>query len=190
MRPEDNDMSEDSDTNEAPLPKAKKFSGKKIVVLIAVIVILSIGGGIGIMTQLGSDQEDSKENQEESEKAGDEKSKKSEKDGPESPSYKESGKYIELPPFMVNLKSSNNRRSLLRLTIILEMKNDDDGEYLKKRLPKVTDSFYIFLRELRIDDLSGSSGSYRLKEGLLRRANLALSPMNVQDVLFKEMLVQ
>jgi len=45
-------------------------------------------------------------------------------------------------------------------------------------------------RELRIEDLQGSAGMYRLREELLRRVRAATAPAQVKDVLFKEMLVQ
>ena len=48
----------------------------------------------------------------------------------------------------------------------------------------------MYLRELRVDDLHGSAGIYRLKEELLRRVSVAAYPVLIRDVLFKEMLVQ
>jgi flagellar FliL protein len=38
--------------------------------------------------------------------------------------------------------------------------------------------------------LKGSAGIYRLREELLARVNNAIAPGKVNDVLFKEMLVQ
>ena len=46
------------------------------------------------------------------------------------------------------------------------------------------------IRELRVEDLRGSAGLYRLREELLARVNNAAQPAKVNDVLFKEMLVQ
>jgi len=43
---------------------------------------------------------------------------------------------------------------------------------------------------LRVDDLRGSAGIYRLREELLARINIAVRPAKVKDVLFKEVLVQ
>ena len=57
-------------------------------------------------------------------------------------------------------------------------------------MPRVVDNFQIYLRELRIEDLRGSGGVYRLREELLARVNAAVAPVKVTDVLFKEMLVQ
>ena len=57
-------------------------------------------------------------------------------------------------------------------------------------MPRIVDNFQIYLRELRIEDLRGSDGIYRLREELLARVNAAVAPVKVTDVLFKEMLVQ
>jgi len=57
-------------------------------------------------------------------------------------------------------------------------------------MPRVTDIFQTYLRELRAGDLNGSAGMYRLKEELTRRVNAALAPTQVSAVLFKEIIVQ
>ena len=57
-------------------------------------------------------------------------------------------------------------------------------------MPRIIDNFQIYLRELRVEDLRGSDGIYRLREELLARVNAAVAPVKVTDVLFKEMLVQ
>jgi flagellar protein FliL len=43
---------------------------------------------------------------------------------------------------------------------------------------------------LRPGDLSGSAGLFRLREELTRRVNVAISPSQVNAVLFKEIVVQ
>jgi flagellar protein FliL len=57
-------------------------------------------------------------------------------------------------------------------------------------MPRIIDNFQVYLRELRVEDLRGSGGIYRLREELLTRVNAATAPAKVVDVLFKEMLVQ
>ena len=61
---------------------------------------------------------------------------------------------------------------------------------LAEHVPRVTDQFNGFLRELRTDDLSGSAGAYRLRLELLRRVNLVIAPAQINAVLIEEMLVQ
>ena len=57
-------------------------------------------------------------------------------------------------------------------------------------MPRVVDSFQVYLRELRPEDMEGSASIVRMKEELLRRVNLALEPIHINDVLFKEVVVQ
>jgi flagellar FliL protein len=57
-------------------------------------------------------------------------------------------------------------------------------------MPRVTDYFQVYLRELRVEDLKGSAGMYRLREELLARVRAAVAPIRVRDVLFKQILIQ
>ena len=57
-------------------------------------------------------------------------------------------------------------------------------------MPRLLDLFQTYLREMRPEELRGSAGTYRLREELIARANIALQPTRVVDVLFTELLVQ
>ena len=72
----------------------------------------------------------------------------------------------------------------------LELEDPKDIERIESIMPRIIDNFQTHLRELRIEDLKGSAGMYRLREELLARASAAAAPVKVSDVLFKEMLVQ
>lgn len=97
--------------------------------------------------------------------------------------------FFDLPDFLVNLNSSARKSNFLKLTVSLQIDKPEDQVRLQAVLPRIIDNCQIFLRELRVEDLRGSDGIYRLREELLRRIN-AVSPVPVEDVLFKEMLVQ
>jgi flagellar protein FliL len=97
--------------------------------------------------------------------------------------------FYDLPDFLVNLNSGGRKSNFLKLSVSLQLENPEDQMKLQAVLPRIIDNCQIFLRELRIEDLSGSSGIYRLREEMLKRVN-AVSPVKVDDVLFKEMLVQ
>ena len=98
--------------------------------------------------------------------------------------------FVDLPRFTVNLSSTGNQRALLQLTMSIELANEAMKPAVEAVLPRVIDSFQVFLRDLRVEDLAGTRGTYRLKEEMLNRANAALAPIKVEDVLFREMLVQ
>ena len=99
--------------------------------------------------------------------------------------------YIEVPDLMVNLAGSPGERTqYLKVKVTLEVKEEKQVEAIKPTLPRVTDLFQTYLRELRPADLNGSAGLFRLKEELTRRVNAALAPNEVSAVLFKEIVVQ
>ena len=98
--------------------------------------------------------------------------------------------FYDLPDMLVNLNSSGRKNSYLKISISLELTGEEDRDEIANLLPRVVDNFQVYLRELRIEDLRGSAGLQRLREELLIRVNTATHPIQVRDVLFKEMLVQ
>lgn len=98
--------------------------------------------------------------------------------------------FYDLPEMVVNLNTGGRKASYLKIKVALELDRRSAITELDARLPRVVDDFQIYLRELRLEDLNGSAGMFRLKEELLSRVNLSLQPIVVKDVLFKEMLVQ
>jgi flagellar protein FliL len=98
--------------------------------------------------------------------------------------------FYNMPEMLVNLNTAGKRTSFLKISVSLELENATDIPRIEAVMPRIVDNFQIYLRELRIEDLRGSAGLYRLREELLSRVNNAAQPARVNDVLFKEMLVQ
>lgn len=98
--------------------------------------------------------------------------------------------FYDLPEMTVNLSSVENKEQFLKLSVALEVASEEMVAAIEPRVTRVIDAFQVYLRELRRSDLEGSAGIYRLKEELRRRVNLALYPVEVQSILFKEILVQ
>jgi flagellar FliL protein len=99
--------------------------------------------------------------------------------------------FVDVPDMMVNLTGSPGERvQYLRVKVVLELKEEKQIEEIKPTMPRVTDIFQTYLRELRPSDLNGSAGLFRLKEELTRRVNNAVAPVKVSAVLFKEIVVQ
>ncbi len=98
--------------------------------------------------------------------------------------------FYDLPDMTVNLAASPERPQYLRVKITLEAENKDIIDAVKPMMPRVVDAFQVHLRELRVTDLEGSAGLYRLREELTRRVNLAIAPNRIRAVLFKEIVVQ
>ncbi|RYE48066.1 MAG: flagellar basal body-associated protein FliL [Hyphomicrobiales bacterium] len=97
---------------------------------------------------------------------------------------------FNLPTMTVNLRGDGEREQFMKLTVALEVANEEVMTEIQPRMAKVVDAFQVYLRELRKSDLEGSAGIYRLKEELRRRVNIAIFPAQVDSILFKEILVQ
>lgn len=99
--------------------------------------------------------------------------------------------FVDVPDILVNLAGlPGERMQYLKVKVVLEIKEEKQLEAIKPSMPRVTDIFQTYLRELRPADLNGSAGLFRLKEELTRRVNNVLSPNQVNAVLFKEIVVQ
>ena len=98
--------------------------------------------------------------------------------------------FLKVPDLIVNLANDGGQPRYLRLSVQLELANEADMKAVEAVLPRVIDQFQTYLRELRIQDLVGSKGIYRLQMELLSRVNAAAAPTQVKDVLFQEILIQ
>jgi flagellar protein FliL len=98
--------------------------------------------------------------------------------------------YIDLPEIVANLNSNPHRPSYVKLQARLEVTKQEDVEKVKAAMPRLQDLFQTYLREMRPEELRGSGGTYRLREELIGRANLAAAPVRISDVLFTQMLIQ
>jgi flagellar FliL protein len=98
---------------------------------------------------------------------------------------------FNLPSMTVNLNSDGEEgEQFMKLTVALEVANEEMMLEIQPRMAKVIDAFQVYLRELRRSDLEGSAGIYRLKEELRRRINVAIFPAQIDSILFREILVQ
>jgi flagellar FliL protein len=175
-----NALDEDDDVSALDHLPRKKFSGKRLVLFVLLPIILLVGGGAavyfsGVLDALSGATE------EHAEAPAEERA-----EAPSGP-----GVFYNVPEMLVNLNGSTNKRpNFLKISIALELSTPEEVPTMEKVLPRIIDNFQIYLRELRIDDLRGSAGIYRLREELLMRINVAAHPVKVKDVLFREMLVQ
>lgn len=99
--------------------------------------------------------------------------------------------FVDLPDVLVNLAGLPGERvQYLKVKIALEVKEEKQAEAIKPAMPRVVDIFQTYMRELRSSDLNGSAGLFRLKEELTRRVNAVVQPIQVNAVLFKEIVIQ
>jgi flagellar FliL protein len=98
--------------------------------------------------------------------------------------------YFDMPDIVANLNVNGRRASYIRLRSKLELARSEDAATMQAAMPRLLDLFTTYLREMRPEELRGSSGTQRLREELIARANLIAPPVRVVDVLFTELLLQ
>lgn len=162
--------------NEQDIPR-KKLSGKKIVLFIVLPLVIIIGGGAAVYFSGVLDSLLGKGATEEA---------------AEKPRSTYTGPPVFMPmeEILVNLNTQERRPVFLKLNITLELNRPEDQAAVQQVMPRIIDTFQVYLRELRTDDLRGSAGLYRLREELQMRVNAAAHPVRIKDVLINEFLVQ
>ena len=106
-------------------------------------------------------------------------------------SVKKPAVFVDIPEVLVNLANAgSDRTQYLKIKVVLELADQTLMQQIQPVMPRLTDTFQTYLRELRPTDLDGSAGLYRLKEELTRRVNAAIAPAHINAVLFKEIVVQ
>jgi flagellar FliL protein len=97
--------------------------------------------------------------------------------------------FVDLPEIIANLNGGRHA-AYVKLHARLELGKPEDQAAVTAAMPRLLDLFQTYLREMRPEELRGSAGTWRLREELIARANIAATPARIVDVLFTEMLIQ
>ncbi len=187
-------MAEDLDDeyDEEPEGGGKEGSGKKkkLLLLIVLPFLLLIGGGAGayfagLLDPLLAPSSEAPE-----QAAAPQGAAPGAPGAPGAALQVQPAIFYDLPEMLVDINAGARKRNFLKLRVSLELSSPTDTAAVEAVMPRIIDNFQVYLRELRLEDLQGAGGIYRLREELLVRVNAAVRPAKVNDVLFKEMLVQ
>lgn len=184
---DDEDIADDDEDGEGEGDgKKSKGGSKKLIIIIGLAGFLIIGAGAAVFFTglldplLGSEDETA------------DQSGGGEASGGEGGDAEGGAQAVfhDMPEMIITLNTGGRKQVYLKIRVSLELQNSADVAKIESLMPRIVDKFQIYLRELRIDDLKGSAGMYRLREELLTRVRAAAHPAKVNGVLFKEMLVQ
>lgn len=104
---------------------------------------------------------------------------------------KSNGEYtIPLDEFVVNLKSENNSRNYLKISIALMYTNEDHGTNISANIHRIRDIIIANIREKTADDLMTDDVISNLKLDIMRDINDSINIMAIQDVYITDILVQ
>lgn len=170
---EETEESEDAESEEGE--KKSKLPSKKVMIIAgAALLLVAVGAGMFFLDPFGLFG------------GGEDKKAEQEQEVKEAVKYG----YYDLPEMIVNLSSEKGRKHFLKVNVTLQVKDKITVSMLKPYEPALLDTFQGYLRELRMGDLEGSAGLYRLKSELLKRVNKAVYPQKASAVLFKQIIVQ
>ncbi len=162
-------------------PGAAPKRGKRKLLLVAVPVVLLAGGAgawfSGVLPRLVGHGEAAAEHgaaASHGEKAA---------ETPKAPTF------LDLPDIVANL-NAGRRAAFIKLKAKFELSKPEDAAAIQAAMPRIIDLFQSYLREMRPEELRGTAGTYRLREELIARTNIAAHPARVLNVLFTELLVQ
>ena len=178
MADEDEDLDNEGDADEEDGSPSEKGGKNKLLIVVALVIFLVVGGVAGayftgllapIIAMIVGEEI---------------------VEGNDEITSSENAVFYDVGELLVNLNTGGRKSSFLKIRMSLELEDPNDIQRIESIMPRIIDNFQTYLRELRIEDLKGSAGMYRLREELLARASAAAAPVKVSDVLFKEMLVQ
>jgi flagellar FliL protein len=171
------DFDEGEGSEELPESPSRKLPIKKILMVVLPILLL-LGAGAGLYFTGVIDALFSKKPEEHAAPVA------------EGPKVAGPAVFHDVPEMLVNLQTQGRKQTFLKIRVSIELESPADIPRVDQVMPRIVDSFQVYLRELRVEDLQGAAGMHLLREELLTRVNASIKPVKVKDVLFREMLVQ
>jgi len=147
----------------------KKGKSKLIIIIVVAVVVLSAGTAAGLLLiPHGEEPVES---------------------GLDAGLPEQAGPRILLEPFVVNLSDTEISR-YLKMTMEVELKNEEAAEKLEHTTTQVRDSMMLLLSSKTYADIKPVSGKIQLKDEIVKRINEILGKPLVVQVYFTEFLVQ
>jgi flagellar FliL protein len=154
----------------------------KLIIMIAVPVVLLLGGGAGAYFMGVFSSEEAA--------GGEPVAEVHEAETEQPPVMPTNVVFIDLPELLLNLNVTGKRLRFLKVVTALEVSSEEMAEVVRQMTPRILDNLHLYFRSVTPEELAGPDGVYRIKEDLLLRINDTIQPASVRDVLVKEMLVQ
>lgn len=169
-------MAEEEKVNQE---QEEKGGGKKKLIFLLLLVLLAAAGGGAAYKFLVLDKK----------KAAETKEKQAEKIIEEIKATENVGVMFDLGTFVVNLADPDIER-YLKVSIVLELKDQKVQQEAQKRLPEMKDAITTLLLTKRSSDIRTPEGIEFLKEEIAKRVNAILPLGGVKNVYFTEFIIQ
>ncbi len=154
------------------------MSNKILIILIGVflLVVVAMGGGFFMMwSKMSSMNTVSSEEAEKGEEAEE--------------TVETMGPIKKLETFIVNLADKDGTR-YLRISMDLELINEETGQLVDKRLPKIRDTILMILPTKKYEDIDTVEGKSSLRNEMITKLNEVMIPEKIKTIYFTEFVVQ
>jgi len=155
-----------------------KGGGKKKLLLLLIFLVVAVAGGGAAYKFLVLDK-----------KKAETKEKQAEKIIEEIKATENVGVMFDLGTFVVNLADPDIER-YLKVSIVLELKDQKVQAEAQKRLPEIKDAITTLLLTKRSSEIRTPEGIEFLKEEIAKRVNAILPLGGVKNVYFTEFIIQ
>jgi len=99
------------------------------------------------------------------------------------------GPMHSLDTFIVNLADQGGRR-YLRVTMDMELKNQENSDELMKRIPQIRDAVLKLLPTKSMKDIHSVAGKNALRDEIISKLNSLLKKEIITNIYFTEFVIQ
>lgn len=164
-----------------PAPAAPALPIKLLLIVVAAALVAGLGGAFVVVKFMGGNRG--------SEAAGEQHAEAAAKSEGHGGASSEPAIIFDLDPFIVNLADSPDIR-YLKLTVKLEVENQDVATNLSSRIPQIRDTVLVLLSSKDSISIRTPQGKFQLRDEIVQRVNGLLVKPGVKAAYFVDMVVQ
>jgi len=170
----------------APAPVAAGISLKIVIIIVAGTLVLGLGGAFAVFKLTAREQggEGQKGEATVAKTGSGETEVKHAGSKAGSP-----GSIYDVEPFIVNLADTQDVR-YLKLTVKLELDNQDTSAELASRVPQLRDTILVLLTSKDAASIRTAQGKFQLRDEITQRVNSLLPKPGVRATYFTDFVVQ
>ena len=170
-----------------PAPVAQGISLKMVIIVVAGTFVLGLGGAFALLklTAGGQGGDDHKIEATVAKAAGQGETGAK----PGAGKAVDPGAIFDIDPFIVNLADTPEVR-YLKLTVKLELENQEVSAELASRVPQLRDTILVLLTSKDAASIRTPQGKFQLRDEITQRVNSLLPKPGVRAAYFTDFVVQ
>ena len=190
-------------------PVAAPSGSKKLIIIVVVAVLVSVGAAVGVTLALTGGKHHGKEVAAKHEKGDDDEAADADAGDDEAAAEEEAGEakegkegagpaYVALdPPFVVNFQDEKKHTKFLKAEISVVASNAKVQEAITRHMPAVRNSLVLLLSKQLFEELSTNEGKEKLRaealgavQGVIKKQANKKTAKGVKDLFFSSLVMQ